>query len=114
MRTRRFLATGAAALAVMTFSLTGCGGGDGGGGGGEGSDQAALVDELMQEIEGDTPLADEQRTCLRDSFGSFSTEELTTLKETGSDTDIPADLQEKVITAVTLCIMADMPTDEAS
>ena len=44
MRTRRFLATGAAALAVMTFGLTGCGGGDGGGGGGEGTKDGVGAD----------------------------------------------------------------------
>lgn len=103
MKRARVLTMGAAALAAVSLVLTGCGGGGG-------ADKEALVNELMTEIEADGSLTQEQKDCLRGKFESFSGDELSLMKDSENEDDIPAELQERVINAITECVMAGMDT----
>lgn len=105
MKRARVLTMGAAALAAVSLVLTGCGGSGGGGG-----DSEALVNELMSEIEADGDLTQEQKDCLRGKFGTFSADELMLMKESENQEDVPAELQERLINAITECVMAGMET----
>ena len=108
MRSTRVLAATAAALTVVSLGLAGCG--SAGGSGGD-SQKQALVDELMTQLGNDGSLSDTQKNCLRDQFNGFSVDELTQLKNSTTDTDVPKELQDKVINAVMGCVM---PSDSAS
>ncbi len=117
MRSKRVLAAAAATLTVLTLGLTACGGSSSGGdasgdasGGGD-SAKTALVDELMAQLEGDGTITADQKNCLRDQFNGFTLEELQTIKNSTTDTDVPQALQDKVINAVMGCVM---PSDAAS
>jgi hypothetical protein len=90
------IATAAAAAALLT--LTACGGG-----GGSTTDNSALVDELMTEI-GDEGMPEGAKECIKQGLSGFSTEELTTLRDGETDTDVPVELQDKVVSLLTGCI----------
>jgi hypothetical protein len=90
------IATAAAAAALLT--LTACGGG-----GDSTTDNSALVDELMAEI-GDEGMPEGAKDCIKQSLSGFSTEELTTLRDGQTDTDVPVELQDKVIEMMTTCV----------
>ena len=90
------IATAAAAAALLT--LTACGGG-----GGSTTDNSALVDELMTEI-GDEGMPEGAKDCIKQGLSGFSTEELTTLRDGETDTDVPVELQDKVVSLLTGCI----------
>jgi hypothetical protein len=90
------IATAAAAAALLT--LTACGGG-----GDSTTDNSALVDELMTEI-GDEGMPEGAKDCIKQGLSGFSTEELTTLRDGQSDTDVPVELQDKVVSLLTGCI----------
>ena len=91
------LATAAAAAALLT--LTACGGG----GSDSTTDNAALVDELMAEI-GDEGMPEGAKDCIKQGLSGFSTEELTTLRDGETESDVPAELQDKVISMITGCM----------
>ena len=91
------MATAAAAAALLT--LTACGGGSSE----TTTDNSALIDELMAEI-GDQDMPTEVQDCVREGLSGFSTEELTALRDGESDADVPAELQDKVITMMTGCV----------
>ena len=90
------IATAAAAAALLT--LTACGGG-----GGSSTDNSALVDELMAEI-GDEGMPEGAKDCIKQGLSGFSTEELTTLRDGETDSDVPVELQDKVIALMTGCV----------
>ncbi len=90
------IATAAAAAALLT--LTACGGG-----GDSTTDNSALVDELMTEI-GDEGMPEGAKDCIKQGLSGFSTEELTTLRDGETDTDVPVELQDKVVSLLTGCI----------
>lgn len=90
------IATAAAAAALLT--LTACGGG-----GESTTDNSALVDELMTEI-GDEGMPEGAKDCIKQGLSGFSTEELTTLRDGETDTDVPVELQDKVVSLLTGCI----------
>ena len=90
------IATAAVAAALLT--LTACGGGD------TSTDNSALVDELMTEI-GDEGMPEGAKDCIKQGLSGFSTEELTTLRDGQTDSDVPAELQDKVIEMMTTCVM---------
>jgi hypothetical protein len=90
------IATAAAAAALLT--LTACGGG-----GDSTTDNSALVDELMTEI-GDEGMPEGAKDCIKQGLSGFSTEELTTLRDGQTDTDVPVELQDKVVSLLTGCI----------
>ena len=90
------IATAAAAAALLT--LTACGGG-----GDSTTDNSALVDELMTEI-GDEGMPEGAKECIKQGLSGFSTEELTTLRDGETDTDVPVELQDKVVSLLTGCI----------
>ena len=90
------IATAAAAAALLT--LTACGGGSG-----STTDNSALVDELMAEI-GDEGMPEGAKDCIKQGLSGFSTEELTTLRDGETDSDVPTELQDKVISLLTGCI----------
>ena len=91
------IATAAAAAALLT--LTACGGG----GGDSTTDNTALVDELMAEI-GEEGMPEGAKDCIKQGLSGFSTEELTALRDGESDSDVPAELQTKVVDLLTGCI----------
>jgi hypothetical protein len=91
------IATAAVAAALLT--LTACGGG-----GDTSNDNSALVDELMTEI-GDEGMPEGAKDCIKQGLSGFSTEELTTLRDGQTDSDVPAELQDKVIEMMTTCVM---------
>ena len=64
----------------------------------------------MTEIEADGSLTQEQKDCLRGKFESFSGDELSLMKDSENEDEIPAELQERVINAITECVMAGMDT----
>lgn len=66
-------------------------------------DNSALVDELMVEI-GDEGMPEGASECIRTGLSGFSTEELTALRDGETDADVPAALQEKVVSLLTGCI----------
>lgn len=105
MKRARVLTMGAAALAAAALVLTGCGGSGGGGG-----DKEALVNELMSEIEQDGTITQEQKDCLRGKFESFSGDELALMKNSENQEDIPAELQDRLVSAITECVMVGMET----
>jgi hypothetical protein len=90
------IATAAVAAALLT--LTACGGG-----GDTSNDNSALVDELMTEI-GDEGMPEGAKDCIKQGLSGFSTEELTTLRDGQTDSDVPAELQDKVIEMMTTCV----------
>ena len=104
MKRARVLTMGAAALAAAALVLTGCGGSGGGG------DKEALVNELMSEIEQDGSITQEQKACLRGKFESFSGDELALMKNSENQEDIPAELQDRLVNAITECVMVGMET----
>lgn len=104
MKRARVLTMGAAALAAAALVLTGCGGSGGGG------DKEALVNELMSEIEQDGSITQEQKDCLRGKFESFSGDELALMKNSENQEDIPAELQDRLVNAITECVMVGMET----
>lgn len=90
------IATAAVAAALLT--LTACGGG-----GDTSDDNSALVDELMAEI-GDEGMPEGAKDCIKQGLSGFSTEELTALRDGETDTDVPVELQDKVIEMMTSCV----------
>lgn len=90
------IATAAVAAALLT--LTACGGG-----GDTSNDNSALVDELMTEI-GDEGMPEGAKDCIKQGLSGFSTEELTALRDGETDTDVPVELQDKVIEMMTSCV----------
>ena len=90
------IATAAAAAALLT--LTACGGS-----GDTSNDNAALVDELMAEI-GDEGMPEGAKDCIKQGLSGFSTEELTALRDGETDSDVPVELQDKVIEMMTNCV----------
>jgi hypothetical protein len=90
------IATAAAAAALLT--LTACGGG-----GDSTTDNSALVDELMTEI-GDEGIPESAKDCIKQGLSGLSTEELATLRDGQTDTDVPVELQDKVVSLLTGCI----------
>lgn len=90
------IATAAAAAALLT--LTACGGG-----GDSTTDNSALVDELMTEI-GDEGMPEGAKDCIKQGLSGFSTEELTALRDGETDSDVPVELQDKVVSLLTGCI----------
>lgn len=98
MRRTRIVTMATAAAAAALLTLSACGGG-----GGSSTDNAALVDELMAEI-GDEGMPEGAKDCIKQGLSGFSTEELTTLRDGESDTDVPVELQDKVISLMTGCL----------
>lgn len=90
------IATAAAAAALLT--LTACGGG-----GDSTTDNSALIDELMTEI-GDEGMPEGAKDCIKQGLSGYSTEELTTLRDGETDSDVPVELQDKVVSLLTGCI----------
>jgi hypothetical protein len=45
------------------------------------------------------------KDCIKQGLSGFSTEELTTLRDGQTDSDVPAELQDKVIEMMTTCVM---------
>ena len=109
MRSSRVLAASAAALTVLSLGLAGCGGSSSSGGGD--SEKQAVIDQLMSELSNDGTITDDQKNCLRGKFDEFSIEDLKTIRDSSSDTEVPQALQEKVINMVMECVM---PSDAAS
>lgn len=90
------IATAAAAAVLLT--LTACGGG-----GDTSTDNSALVDELMAEI-GDEGMPEGAKDCIKQGLSGFSTEELTALRDGETDSDVPVELQDKVVSLLTGCV----------
>lgn len=91
------IATAAAAAALLT--LTACGGGSSD----TTTDNTALVDELMAEI-GDEGMPEGAKDCIKQGLSGFSAEELTTLRDGETDSDVPVELQDKVVSMITNCM----------
>lgn len=106
MRSPRLVAASAAALLVLSLGVTACGGSSSGGSSSASADSAkqALVDDLMAQLEGDGTITDEQKTCLRDQFGGFTIDELTTIKDSSDGSNVPQALQDKVVNMVLTCV----------
>ena len=96
MRGKRIMILTAGAFAAGVLALTGCGGGSS-------SDNTALVDQLMNDID-DGSMDATVKSCIRDSLSGYSTEDLELLANGETDADIPADLQEKVVTMMMTCL----------
>ena len=96
MKRTRLAATVTAAAAAALLTLTACGGSSS-------SDNTALVDELMAEI-GDEGMPEGAKDCIKQGLSGFSTEELTALRDGESDSDVPVELQEKVVNLLTGCV----------
>jgi hypothetical protein len=58
----------------------------------------------MTEI-GDEGMPEGAKDCIKQGLSGFSTEELTTLRDGQTDSDVPAELQDKVIEMMTTCVM---------
>lgn len=98
MRRSRLAMTATAAAAAALLTLTACGGG-----GGSSADNSALVDELMAEI-GDEGMPEGAKDCIKQGLSGFSTEELTALRDGETDSDVPVELQDKVVSLLTGCV----------
>lgn len=98
MRRSRLAMTATAAAAAALLTLTACGGG-----GGSSTDNSALVDELMAEI-GDEGMPEGAKDCIKQGLSGFSTEELTALRDGETDSDVPVELQDKVVSLLTGCV----------
>ncbi len=98
MRRSRLVMTATAAAAAALLTLTACGGG-----GGSSTDNSALVDELMAEI-GDEGMPEGAKDCIKQGLSGFSTEELTALRDGETDSDVPVELQDKVVSLLTGCV----------
>ena len=96
MKRTRLAATVTAAAAAALLTLTACGGSSS-------SDNTARVDELMAEI-GDEGMPEGAKDCIKQGLSGFSTEELTALRDGESDSDVPVELQEKVVNLLTGCV----------
>jgi len=91
------IATAAAAAALLTLSACGGGGGD------TTTANSALVDELMADA-GDEGMPEGAKDCIKQGLSGFSTEELTALRDGETDSDVPVELQDKVIEMMTGCM----------
>ena len=98
MRRSHLAMTATAAAAAALLTLTACGGG-----GGSSTDNSALVDELMAEI-GDEGMPEGAKDCIKQGLSGFSTEELTALRDGETDSDVPVELQDKVVSLLTGCV----------
>lgn len=98
MSRSRLATIAAAAAAAALLTLTACGGG-----GDTSNDNSALVDELMAEI-GDEGMPEGAKDCIKQGLSGFSTEELTALRDGETDSDVPVELQDKVIEMMTNCV----------
>lgn len=87
-------------VATALLTLTACGGG----GGDDTSQRQATLDGLMAEITADGDITQEQQACMRSGLEGYSDDELTSLQDSGNESEIPLDLQDKVITLVTGCL----------
>lgn len=93
----------AASLAtVAVLGLTACAGG-----GGESSQRQETIDSLMQEMVAGGGITEEQQSCVRQGLEGYSDEELQILKTGETDADVPADLQEKVVSMMTTCLLSE-------
>jgi hypothetical protein len=97
MKRTRIATLATAAAAAVLLTLTACGGG------GSSTDNSALVDELMAEI-GDEGMPAGAKDCIKKGLSGFSTEELTMLRDGEADSDVPVELQDKVIAMMTGCV----------
>ena len=112
---------GAAALA-LSLGLAGCGGGgDSSGGSPESAGQEqvdsqkkAVIDELVGELEATGDVTPTQIACLKDGFNGFSLEELTLLRDSEEGTEVPADVQDRILTIVTGCVLGESASPAAS
>lgn len=100
MTRTRMTATLTAAAAAALLTLSACGGGSGGS-----SDRQATIDSLMQEIGTDGGMTEEQQGCVRTGLEGLSDEELTVLRDGETDSDVPVELQDKVVSFMTDCLM---------
>jgi hypothetical protein len=57
----------------------------------------------MAEI-GDEGMPEGAKDCIKQGLSGFSTEELTALRDGETDTDVPVELQDKVIEMMTSCV----------
>jgi hypothetical protein len=102
MRRARVISVATAAAAAALLTLSACGGGGGGS-----SDRQASIDALMEEISADGGMTEEQQGCIRTGLEGLSDDELETLKTGENDSDVPAELQDKVVTFMTDCLMPE-------
>ena len=59
----------------------------------------------MQEISADGGITEEQQGCVRTGLEGLSDDELAQLKDGENDADVPTELQDKVISFMTDCLM---------
>jgi hypothetical protein len=96
-RSRTVLAVAACAAAIV-LSLSACGGGE------DTSQRQESIDSLMQEMS-ESGIPESERECIRTGLDDFSDEELVTLQTGQDESDVPVELQDKVVSMMTNCLM---------
>lgn len=82
------------------LALTACGGGGD-------SQRQETIDGLMQQMVEGGGITEEQQACVREGLEGYSDEELETLKTGENESDVPVELQEKVVSMMTTCLMGE-------
>lgn len=115
MRRQRIAALGAAAVLALSFGLAACGGSSSGGdsGGGDSAKQA-VIDELIAELEQDGNVPAGQVACIKEGFNAFTVDELTLLRDSETDTEVPTELQDKILELITGCVLGESASPAAS
>ena len=115
MRRQRIAALGAAAVLALSFGLAACGGSSSGGdsGGGDSAKQA-VIDELIAELEQDGNVPAGQVACNKEGFNAFTIDELTLLRDSETDTEVPTELQDKILELITGCVLGESASPAAS
>lgn len=96
---RTFTAVSVGLIAALSFGLTACGGGS--------SERDATIDSLMQQMVEGGGITEQQQACVREGLEGYSDEELSILQTGETDADVPADLQAKVVSMMTTCLMGE-------
>lgn len=94
------LAMSSIAVAAL-LGLSACGGGS------DSSQRQETIDSLMQDMVAGGGITEEQQACVRQGLEGYSDEELTTLKTGESESDVPVELQEKVVSMMTTCLLGE-------
>ena len=116
MRPSRLAALGAAAVLTLSVGLTACGGSSSGGDASASGDaqKEAIIAELVADLESGGEVPPEQVTCIKSGFNDFTVDELTLLRDSETDTEIPAELQDKILNLITGCVVGESASPAAS